>query len=333
MFKKLNVPTNEEEVTRTWKYIERVYVSVVCTTYNQDIYIRDAIDSFLAQETEFKFEIIIHDDLSKDSTRELLFEYQRKYPSIIKLILPEINQYSININMPFKNSLAVCEGEYVAICEGDDFWVDKYKLQKQFEVLRDNPDFNLCAHPAFILKSDGECIATDIHSNNISSIPTKNVVSSGGAFLQTNSLFIRASSIKNLPEWFYQTAPIGDYYVQVIASYPNGIMYIPDIMSIYRNESEGSFTKNILSDRFKLVYLNKSIVQHNHLCEQLLDNKSLVESFFNFNKCLIFSSVKLSGSYLNMIKVIFLFRSETFKFKFLISIFYSVKNKFLRKLK
>ena len=104
---KLVAPEREAEITKHWKYTDKVYTSVICITFNQDIYIRDAIDSFLAQVTEYKFEIIIHDDVSTDKTREILKEYQQKYPSIIKLILQETNQFSININMPFKHSLAI----------------------------------------------------------------------------------------------------------------------------------------------------------------------------------------------------------------------------------
>lgn len=143
MIVKLNAPESEVEITKHWKYIDKVYVSVVCTTFNQEIYIRDAIESFLAQETEYKFEIIIHDDASTDSTPQIVQEYKDKYPNIIRTILQTENQYSIYPNKPFFNCVEMAKGEYIAICEGDDFWIEKGKIEQQCIHLENNTGTSL----------------------------------------------------------------------------------------------------------------------------------------------------------------------------------------------
>lgn len=143
MFEKLVAPTTEEEITKHWKYTDKVYISIVCITYNHGDYLAEAIESFLAQKTEYKFEIIIHDDASTDSTTSILREYFDKYPTLIRPIYNEINQYSQNVNLPIANCNKIAKGSYIAFCEGDDYWIDTYKLQQQIKFLEQNSDFGL----------------------------------------------------------------------------------------------------------------------------------------------------------------------------------------------
>lgn len=105
---------------------EKVMVSINCITYNQEEYIAKAIDSFLMQKTDFKYEILIHDDASTDNTANIIREYQEKYPDIIKPIYQKENQYSQGIKrVDYKFNYSRANGKYIAICEGDDYWTDR----------------------------------------------------------------------------------------------------------------------------------------------------------------------------------------------------------------
>ncbi|MDR0745463.1 MAG: glycosyltransferase [Mediterranea sp.] len=121
---------------------EQILVSISCVTYNHEAYIRDCIDGFLMQKTNFKFEILIHDDASTDGTAGIIREYERKYPGLIKPIYQVENQYSQGINPGRINSDRAI-GKYIAYCEGDDYWTDPLKLQKQADFLENNPEYGL----------------------------------------------------------------------------------------------------------------------------------------------------------------------------------------------
>ena len=118
---------------------KNIMVSICCITYNQEKYIKDAIEGFLMQKTNFLFEIIIHDDASTDKTADIIREYQQKYPDKIRTILQKENQYKKGV----RNSYTVfkeAKGKYIAFCEGDDYWIDENKLQKQVNYMEEHED-------------------------------------------------------------------------------------------------------------------------------------------------------------------------------------------------
>ncbi len=122
-------------------------VSISCITYNHAPYIRQCLDGFLSQKTNFDFEIVIHDDASKDGTSEIILEYATKYPTKIFPLIQKENQYSKGLRgMMARFNFPRCKGKYIAICEGDDFWTDETKLQKQVDFLEQNPTFSMCFH-------------------------------------------------------------------------------------------------------------------------------------------------------------------------------------------
>lgn len=118
-------------------------VSINCTAYNHEVYIRNTLEGFLMQKTDFKFEILIHDDASTDQTANIIREYEKKYPEIIKPIYQKENQFSKNISISKQFQYPRARGKYIAICEGDDYWTDPYKLQKQVDFLEAHPDYGL----------------------------------------------------------------------------------------------------------------------------------------------------------------------------------------------
>ena len=123
--------------------MDKIKLSIVCLAYNHKAFIREALDSFVMQKTNFPFEVIIHDDASTDGTSDIIREYEAKYPDIIKPIYQTENQWGKkhiwrDIVLPF------VRGEYVAMCEGDDYWTDPLKLQKQVDFLDAHSDYSVC---------------------------------------------------------------------------------------------------------------------------------------------------------------------------------------------
>ncbi len=139
-----------------------VKVSICCITYNQESYIRDALEGFVHQKTDFDFEVLIHDDASTDRTAEIIREYEEQYPEIIKPILQTQNQYSLgltNVSGTWNFPRAVQNGsKYIAMCEGDDYWTDPLKLQKQVDFMEANPECGLCYTDYSKCNSGGELI-------------------------------------------------------------------------------------------------------------------------------------------------------------------------------
>jgi len=126
-------------------------VTVRTSTYQHGPYIRDCIEGVLMQKTNFPFEFIIGEDFSTDGTREIVFEYARKYPDVIRVITAD---YNVGSKANGRRCASIARGKYIAICEGDDYWTDPFKLQKQFDFLENNPDFSLCFHRFYEKKND-----------------------------------------------------------------------------------------------------------------------------------------------------------------------------------
>jgi glycosyltransferase involved in cell wall biosynthesis len=128
---------SEQEIMSKWKSVsDQPLVSISCIAYNHEPFIEDALEGFLIQETDFPFEILIHDDASTDRTAEIIREYETRYPNLIKPIYQSVNQFSQQIKPVSDFNYARAKGKYIAICEGDDFWTDPFKLQKQVDILQ-----------------------------------------------------------------------------------------------------------------------------------------------------------------------------------------------------
>lgn len=130
-------------------------VSIRCITYNHEPYIKQCLDGFIMQKTNFRFEAIIHDDASTDGTANIIREYAEKYPDIIKPIFETENQFSKHNGSIRRIMEAACKGKYIAMCEGDDYWTDPLKLQKQVDWLETHPDCTLVFSNAYIHFEEG----------------------------------------------------------------------------------------------------------------------------------------------------------------------------------
>jgi glycosyltransferase involved in cell wall biosynthesis len=249
--------------------MDEILVSIDCITYNHEKYIADAIESFLMQKTNFKYEILVHDDASTDRTADIIKEYEKKYPDIIKPILQKENQHSRGIKRiayVFNHNRAI--GKYIAMCEGDDYWTDPYKLQKQIDYMESHPQCGMCFHAAEIVSvGAGKVGVIKPYDNNCIS-PTEDIILGGGGFIATNSIMYRKEILDNVPGFFLD-APLADYPLQILSSTRNYAYYISDFMSVYRAGVEGSWTSNTWANGLKsgknteekVINLRKSLIE------------------------------------------------------------------------
>lgn len=220
-------------------------VSIICNCYNHESYIRQTLDSFIMQKTNFAFEVLIHDDASTDRSAMIIREYEEKYPDIVKPIFQTENQYSKKISITEVFQYPRATGKYLAFCEGDDYWIDEYKLQKQVDALERHPDINICTCCTLMI-CEGKPFGKISPSKHDTIIPPEKVISGGGDFVGTNSILVRRDAYLNneIRKQLYGF----DYYLQVIGSIPNGMLYLSDCMCVYRVGVPGSWTERNKKD-------------------------------------------------------------------------------------
>ncbi|WP_146075588.1 glycosyltransferase, partial [Vibrio jasicida] len=188
----------------------------------------------------FKFEIIIHDDASTDKTPEIIDYFVSKFPSIVKFIKQDENQYSISRTLPTVNVLRAASGDFVALCEGDDYWIDQYKIDKQLRILSKSGK-NICFTQAESINDQGQINKISCYGNDTRNVDFEDVILGGGSFMCTPTIMFNRNVILELiGDWFFR-APVGDYFLQVLAS-QEGAVYIPDITARYRLNSTGSWS-------------------------------------------------------------------------------------------
>lgn len=227
---------------------QEVMVSVICMAFNHELYIRETLDSFLMQQTSFPFEILIHDDASTDGTPEIIREYEEKYPDKVKPIYQTENQYSQKINATTVYQIPRARGKYIALCEGDDFWTDPLKLQKQVDALEAHPEVDMCAHAAVRIKADTREFDKDIAPRQTDGIiPVEEVILGEGGFVATNSIMYRKEIYADRPR-FYRNFSY-DYGLQIFGSLRGGLLYLADSMAVYRFMSVGSWSSAYSSNR------------------------------------------------------------------------------------
>ena len=259
----------EQEIMKNWQGdISEPVVSICCITYNHEKYIEETIDSFLMQETNFPFEIVLGEDCSTDNTRKIVEKYKENYPNIIKLIVSENN---VGMQANGQRTMEACRGKYVALCEGDDYWTDAKKLQVQIDEMKKYPDVSISFHPAyeFIDGKIGKILSN--HANKTKIFTTAEVILGDGDFCPTASLIVKNEVLRNLPKWYYTEAPVGDYFIQIFGSIKGGMLYIPLMMSCYRIHGMG-WTLNQSSVDIREKWLTRMIKTLNHL-NTFLENR------------------------------------------------------------
>ena len=273
-------------------------VSICCITYNHQDYIRDAIKGFLMQETDFPFEIIIHDDASTDATADIIREYERRYPDIIKPIYQTENQYSKGKKATLFGFKAV-KGKYIALCEGDDYWIDPLKLQKQITEMEKHPDCYISFHPAIMRWVDGSRNdrMLGFYSEKAMIFPIEKVILGGGGFMHTGSIVLNRLVIPRIASFFdiAKDAPMGDYYMQVLGAEHGGALYLSDVMSVYRSGVAGSWSERLRNDpNYWASWFRSSIICNNEIS---IYTKSKYSNLFD---------IKNKQSYSSLIKYLYL---------------------------
>ncbi len=256
-------------------------LTIVCITYNHEKYIAQTIESFLSQKTDFEYEIIIGDDASSDSTPEIIQDFASKFPDKIKPILRKKN---LGIRENYVQSLALARSEYVLYNEGDDFFSDELKLQKQVDFLDANPDFSICFHPVHVIwennvEKDFIFPSEDLRFCN-TVLTFEDMLRHN--FIQTNSCMYRwiFNGSKSISEIFPKDILPCDYFLHLLHAQQGKIGFIPDVMASYRKHLGGVWAGCGVTDewfaRCGIEHLNFYIEIENFFsCEKTAEKNSL----------------------------------------------------------
>ena len=213
-------------------------VSILCTAYNHEQYIRSALESFVSQKTGFAFEVLVNDDASSDGTAAIIREYEEKCPDIIRPFYQKENQFSKGIGYIYENIFYPhARGKYFAFCEGDDYWTDESKLQRQVDFLESHPDYSACVHNTTLHYCNGsrpdELL---IPGRGDHEVLYENVIHGPIDAYHTSSLMARREIIVQTPD-FYRAATahgFADYAWALLLRLKGGIWFIDRSMSVYR---------------------------------------------------------------------------------------------------
>lgn len=221
-------------------------VSVICLVYNHEKYLRQCLDGFVSQETNFKYEVIVHDDCSTDHSVEIIKEYQEKYPEIIKPVFETKNQFSQGLSF-IADLIRAPKSRYIAFCEGDDYWCSSDKLQKQYDFMESHDDYSMCVHNTIIHDLSGQAPDTlffDTFKEDYRNLDEKEVFDAW--MVHYSSYFIR-NSFDLYPDWGLDYFS-GDYVLLAVA-YMNGkIGLLPDVMSVYDYQNPTGVTTQNAND-------------------------------------------------------------------------------------
>ena len=214
-------------------------VSVLCLAYNHGPYIREALEGFVSQRTNFPFEVWINDDVSTDDTAAVIREYAEKFPEIIKPVFQTENQYSKNVCIEYEILLPRSSGEYIAFCEGDDCWTDPDKLQLQADFLDAHPEYSACVHNTM-----GRYMGSDrpdelLFDRGERDVSFETVISGMSHCFHTSSMLIPRRWVESAPDFLYEAQKDGfSDFPQAIWCAMNGpIRFLDRCMSVYRINS------------------------------------------------------------------------------------------------
>lgn len=262
-------------------------VSVYCLVFNHELYLRDALEGFVTQKTNFDYEVLVHDDASTDGSRAIIEEYAEKYPDIIKPIYQEENQHSKGIPIIQTHIAPRITGEYIAICEGDDYWTDPDKLQLQVDFLDSHPEHTACVHNTLLhdLRT-GKKKQMYQHDHDVD-ISFLEAVQGGSCCWHTSSVMYRREYIFNRPEFFQKAKGFGDYPLAIYLTLSGKVRFLNRCMSVYRLGTVSSWTKS------HAVTLRKNAVFHHHVIDML----NSVNSYTNGQYAQVLQDLALKHEY------------------------------------
>ena len=222
-------------------------VSAFVITYNQERYIRAALEGILAQETTFPFEVVIGDDASTDGTRNIIEEFAARYPDQVRLSCRENNPGDEGIENILLG-LEMCRGEYIATIDGDDYWTDSGKLQRQADLLDAHPDYPMCFHNCRLEYEEGDRQSWDLCQPLQRDSVTAEDLLEQKAAVQTSTIMMRRKLASELRDWPPEL--LNDWFVGLVASRSGPIGYIDRVMSVYRQHPSSYFSSLSRADQW-----------------------------------------------------------------------------------
>ena len=242
-------------------------VTVSLITYNHAPFVAQAIESVLMQQTGFDFELLIGEDDSPDGTRQIVTDYQARYPGRIRLLLND-RKNVVHVNgkptglWNFANNLHNSRGEYIALLDGDDYWTSPLKLQKQVDFLEQNRDCALCFHNVRIL-DEADPARQELHHTNPMRAQYGLEDLLRGNFMHTCSVMFRSRLFGDFPSWFFKCS-MGDWPLHVLNAQHGRIGYLDEVMAVYRKHGQGAWSGQsrlrILADTIHSAEVIRTVV-------------------------------------------------------------------------
>ncbi len=257
-----------QEISDQAVLLKKPLLSVRMSTYNHEPYIAQAIEGVVKQETEYPFELIIGEDFSTDRTREIVLEYQKKYPAIIRVIAWNKN---VGMRKNGRQTISMCRGKYMAICEGDDYWISSQKLQIQIAAMEKHPELDFSFHSAYRLRGRKRDKKASWYYGHDQILQVDSILNAVDSFAPTSSYIVRREVIDILPDWFNNIPPVGDFFLEMFGSKRCGALYINKPMSIYRERAINSWTNSMSIE-------NVARLRHR---ERMLESLQLMQEDFN----------------------------------------------------
>ena len=249
-----------------------IKVSVVCLTYNHEKYIGRAIEGFVMQKTDFPYEVIVHDDYSTDATADVIREYEKKYPELLRVVYQPKNIRSRGIDARTKVITPMLRGEYVALCEGDDFWTDENKLQIQYDYLKSHPECSMCVHQT-TLHDLGK--NTDRNQNVFTEdriFTVKDILALGGRLFSVNSILMKRKIYTDIPKCL-DAKGFGDFQLFLNGALNGEVYYMARNMATRNHGVEGSWTQRVMFDKYKTIEHFREVIRMLNTFNEAYDYK------------------------------------------------------------
>ena len=289
-------------------------VSICVQTYNHGSTIERCILSLLDQQCSFDFEILIHDDASTDNTQEIIQRYQEKHPEVIKPIFQKQNRYSHGIRPNLTFNFPRAKGEFIALCEGDDYWFDRHKLTKQIEIMNLNTDVCMTFHRVYYEKEGRLCVECEpetIKNVKTGFVRPSDLIKHGSDFCPTPSVVFRTNAYQQIERYFINNkVPVVDLFLQILFAHIGKVYILEAQMAVYTVSAPGSWTNSKIANSNQT---NISIIKCLINCRSFLIKNAFVPNtkilwliLRYFRKLSIGLQVGLLVSNITLLKLIFL---------------------------
>jgi len=271
-------------------------VVIQCLVYNHGKYLRQCLDGFVMQQTNFPFYAVVHDDASTDNSQAIIREYSEKYPCVIRAIFEKENQYSKHDGGLYRIMWEVSkDSKYIAVCEGDDYWTDPMKLQKQVDFMESHPDFAICFHPVKVLNE----LTGELTDDNLMKVPevTEIFDLAKANYMHTASVLYRTSAYKPDIQSRIGGIVVDDYSVWMPLALSGKIYKLRDQMAVYRY-GQGVWAEGLKCSVQWLTALNRiRMVMPDKKVVSVLDESIRLEEEYLYKELRRLENIENSRAY------------------------------------